>query len=133
MAIADSHGFPIAISTHQASTHEVKLVEKTIQNRFVKARPKRIIGDKAYDSDKLDEALKTQRIRMIAPHKDNRRRKKTQDGRELRRYCRRWKIERLFAWIQNFRRCNVRYDYHETNFLGFIQMACMIILLRNYF
>jgi transposase len=29
----------------------------------------------------------------------------------LRRYERRWKAERLFAWIQNFRRCNIRYDY----------------------
>ena len=39
---------------------------------------------------------------MIAPHRKNRKKGKTQDGRKLRRYKRRWKIERLFAWLQNF-------------------------------
>ena len=54
-----------------------------------------MIGDRAYDSDPLDQRLRQKHgIRLIAPHKYNRRRKSTQDGRELRRYCRRWKIER---------------------------------------
>jgi hypothetical protein len=54
-------------------------------------------GDKAYDSDPLDEELATLSIEMIAPHKSNRQKAKTQDGRKLRRYKRRWKVERLFA------------------------------------
>ena len=71
-----------------------------------------MIGDRAYDSDPLDQRLRKQhRIRLIAPHKFNRRRKNTQDGRELRRYCRRWKIERLFAWLHNFRRLVSRWEY----------------------
>ena len=41
-------------------------------------------------------------------------------GRELRRYCRRWKIERLFAWLHNFRRMVIRWDHHEANFLGLV-------------
>jgi len=133
MAIADSHGLPVSVSTHEASRHEVKLVEKTLSKRFIKAKPKKMIGDKAYDSDKLDKAMKAQKVKMIAPHKENRKSKPTQDGRELRRYKRRWKVERLFAWIQNFRRCNTRYEYYEANFLGFVQLACIIILIRNYF
>ena len=36
---------------------------------------------------------------------------KTQDGRPLRRYKRRWKVERLFAWLQNYRRLINRFDY----------------------
>jgi transposase len=47
---------------------------------------------------------------MIAPHRRKRRRPKTQDGRKLRRYKKRWKIERLFAWLGNFRRLVVRYE-----------------------
>ncbi|MCW5198926.1 transposase, partial [Desulfobulbus sp. F3] len=67
--------------------------------------PEKLIGGKAYDSDKLDaELLKKQRIEMIAPRRRNRTKPKTQDGRKLRRYKRRWKVERLFAWLQNFRR-----------------------------
>ena len=59
------------------------------------------LGDRAYDSDPLDARLEQQYgIELIAPHKSNRSRPKTQDGRKLRRFCRRWKIERLFAWLQ---------------------------------
>jgi len=132
MAIADAHGLPIAIRTNGANTHEVKLVEKTIDARFLKEKPKKIIGDLAYDSDPLDKKLKKRNIELIAPHKSNRKKKNTQDKRKLRRYCRRWKIERLFAWIQNFRRCVVRYDFHALNYLGFIQFVCILILAKQF-
>jgi transposase len=71
-------------------------------------------------------------IELIAPHRANRKQPATQDGRPLRRYRRRWKIERLFAWLQNFRRLLVRYEYHAENFLGFVHLGCMVILLRYH-
>ena len=95
--------------------------------------PERLIGDKAYDSDPLDERLLKQGIAMIAPHKSNRKKPTTQDGRPLRRYARRWKIERLFAWLQNFRRIQVRHDRSLENYLAFVLLGCMIISLRNRF
>jgi len=97
----------------------------------LKEKPERLIGDKAYDSDPLDESLLERGIEMIAPHRKNRKNKKTQDGRKLRRYRRRWKIERLFAWLQNFRRLVVRYEYKDQNFLGMAQLGCIVILLRK--
>jgi transposase len=57
----------------------------------------------------------------------------TQDGRELRRYKRRWKVERLFAWLHNFRRLVIRYEYYPENFLGFVHLGCTLILMRMYF
>lgn len=91
-----------------------------------------MIGDRAYDSDPLDTRLEQRYgIELIAPHKSNRRRK-TQDGRKLRRYCRRWKIERLFAWLHNFRRLVTRWEFYEANFLGLLQLGCILILMRNY-
>jgi len=108
MAIADAAGIPIAAHVESASPHEVTLVEATIDSGFTEHAPDRIIGDKAYDSDGLDERLLEDRgIEMIAPNR-KRRKKQTQDRRKLRRYARRWKIERLFAWLQNFRRLVVR-------------------------
>jgi len=133
MAVADGFGLPLAVYTESASPHEVKLVERTLTERFTDERPQRIIGDKAYDSDPLDKELKKLDIELISPHKANRKRAKTQDGRKLRRYKRRWKIERLFAWLGNFRRIIVRYEYHSDNYLGFVLLGCMLILLRNYF
>jgi transposase len=69
---------------------------------------------------------------MIAPHRSNRKKPATQDGRPLRRYRRRYKVERLFAWLQNFRRLVVRYEGHLENFLGVVHLGCILILLRRY-
>jgi transposase len=92
--------------------------------------PERLIGDKAYDSDALDEQMSEYGIEMISPNRSNRK-QKTQDGRPLRRYRRRWKVERLFAWMQNYRRLVTRWEYHIENFLGFVQLACLLMLLKH--
>ena len=133
MAIVDRKGLPVAVHMAPASPHEVTLVEATLARRFTHGTPKRLIGDRAYDSDPLDARLKRRHIDLIAPHRSNRRRKVTQDGRKLRRYKHRWKVERLNSWLQQFRRIVTRYEYYSSHFLTFIQLACMIILLRNYF
>jgi transposase len=130
MAVADSVGLPLALHLEAASPHEVTLVEPTLAASHVAGAPRRLIGDRAYDSDPLDERLREHGIEMIAPHRRNRKRAKTQDGRPLRRYKRRWKVERLFAWLQNFRRVLVRHDYYADNYLGWVHLACIRIMLR---
>jgi transposase len=132
MAIADRSGLPVAAGIASASPHEVTLVEETLDNGFLADAPERLIGDRAYDSDRLDERLQQERgIEMIAPHQ-RRKRAATQDGRPLRRYKRRWKIERLFAWLQNYRRLITRHEHHAENFLGFVRLGCICILLRHF-
>jgi transposase len=133
MAVADGTGFPIALSVGSASPHEVTLVETTLAERLIREKPERLIGDRAYDSDPLDERLAQQGVMLIAPHKSNRVKPKTQDGRSLRRYRRRWKVERLFAWLQNFRHILVRYERSIENYLAFVYLACAIIFLRTHF
>jgi transposase len=116
-----------------AAPHEVTLLEPTLDAAWSGSVPERLIGDKGYDSDPLDGRLRSERgVELIAPHRSNRRKDKSQDGRPLRRYKRRWKVERLFAWLQNFRRLVVRYEYHAENFLAMVQLACIIILLRQF-
>jgi transposase len=132
MAVADRSGLPLAVHAASASPHEVSLVGDTLAEGFTGGQPARLIGDKAYDSDPLDEELAGRGIEMIAPHRRNRKKAATQDGRKLRRYRRRWRIERLFAWLQNFRRLVVRYEHQAENFLGFVHLGCILILLRCY-
>ncbi len=121
MAIADRAGLPVAVCISSASPHEVTLVGATLDAVVTIATPVRLIGDAAYDSDPLDRRLAAERaVVLIAPNRACRRRR-TQDARLLRRYRRRWKIERLFAWLQNFRRLVTRYEYHAANYLGFVQ------------
>ncbi len=97
---------------------------------MIEAKPENPIGDKAYDSDALDESLKKQGTEMIAPHRSNRT-LKTQDRRRLRRYARRWLVERYFAWLQWKRRLVVRWEYSASNFLGFVELASITMLLKR--
>jgi hypothetical protein len=74
MAVAD------AACLARASPHEVKLAETTLDSLFIAGKPEKLIGDKAYDSDKLDDdLLKKQGVELIAPHRSNRTKPKTQD------------------------------------------------------
>ena len=132
MVVADNASLPLAVHAAPAAAHEVSLVTETLVQGFTAGQPERLIGDKAYDCDPLDRELAARGIELIAPHRSNRKRAATQDGRRLRRYARRWKVERLWAWLQNFRRVATRFDYHVENFLGFVHLGCIKILLRCY-
>jgi transposase len=112
--------------------HECRLVEQTIKNRFAHLQSLRLAGDRIYDNDPFDRRLKSKAIELIAPYRFNHLIPKTQDGRKLRLYKQRWRIERFFSWLFNFTRCTVRYERKAENFLGFIQLASVIMLL-SYF
>lgn len=130
MAVADRHGLPIAIGIASGQRHETQLVVETLRARFLKALPQRLIGDRAYDSNGLDAELLELGVEMIAPHHSTRK-TKTQDGRPLRRYRRRWHVERLFAWLQCARRLITRFEHKAENFLAFLKLRCIVLLLRQ--
>src|SRR5512144_716647 len=125
MAIVDRHGLPLSVSTHAANHHEVRLVQLCFDFYMIEAKPENLVGDRAYDSDPLDHALRQDGIEMIAPHRSNRTKPPTQDRRRMRRFLRRWLVERFFAWIQWQRRILVRWEYHPENFLGFVSPASL--------
>jgi len=130
MAVADRHGLPVAVFVESATPHEVKLALPALIQMVIPEAPKNLIADNAYDSDSLDAELRRYGIELIAPHRRNRT-NTTQDLRRLQRYRRRWKIERLFAWLQDFRRLVVRYERYAGNFLGMLYLGCCVILLRS--
>jgi transposase len=117
------------LSTHAASHREVRLVQLCFDFYMIEAKPENLIGDRAYDSNPLDEELRRDGIEMI---RASRSKPPTQDRRRLTRYMRRWLVERFFAWIQWQRRILVRWEYHTQNFLGFVQLACPVILFRRF-
>ena len=131
MAIVNRRSLPLAVHVASASPGETTLVDATLAQRFLRALPTRLIGDRGYDSDPLDRHLRDHfGIELIAPNRSNRR-IRTQDGRALRRYRRRWKIERLFAWLHNYRRIVTRWERQAENFLAMIHLASAQILLRH--
>ncbi|RMD65536.1 IS5 family transposase [Candidatus Parcubacteria bacterium] len=134
MVVADGKGIPMGVSLHSASPHEITLAEETLENVSVprkgpgrsRKNPDRLIADKAYDSEPFRRRLARRGIELIAPHKSNRRKAATQDGRSLRRYRKRWKIARTIAWIGNYRRLVVRWDRRDDIYLSFVYIACAL-------
>lgn len=108
------------------------LTERTLDVAFVEELPPRLIGDKAWDGGALSRRLEERGIELIAPkRKGGTESNRKQDGRPLRRYRRRWKIERLFAWLKRFRRLALRWEHKAENFLGLIHIGCIVVLLRH--
>jgi transposase len=90
-----------------------------------------VIADRGYDSDPLRERWKRRGIELIAPYRKNNKDRRYEDGRKLRRYERRWKIERTNAWLGQFRRVLVRHEHLLTVYLAFFDLACLWITLRK--
>ena len=130
--VADGQGVPLACRTESASPAEVTLVEGVLDEVAVGEEPTPLIADRAYDSDQLRTNLAAKGWDLVCPHRRGRVRPKTQDGRKLRRYRRRWKIERTISWIGAFRRLVVRHEYYSFVYQGFIHLACIMICLRRF-
>jgi len=139
MVLADGKGIPLGVLLASASPHEVTLAEATLQKVRVprhrgrpRMRPERIIADRAYDSDPLRRRWHRRGIELIVPYRIWKRQQPFYDGRKLRRYKRRWKIERTMSWLGNFRRLQTRHDRILSVFSGFCHLACLLITLRHF-
>jgi len=131
MVLADGNGIPLASEIEAASSAEVNLIEPLIDAAVTHNVPPRLVYDRAADSNPLRKRLAQRGIELTCPHRKGRVRKATQDGRKLRRYRKRWKIERTIAWLHNFRRVVARYEVYAHLYRGFVKLACLMICLRR--
>ena len=140
MVLVDGTGTPLGAYLEAASPAEVTLLETTLNTVAVgrpgkpgrpRKRPERLIADRGYDSNPLRARLARRGIEPIIPARANHRRAPHQDGRKLRRYRRRWGVERTFAWLGHFRRLVVRYERLITTYAGFFHIACALLTLRR--
>jgi len=130
--VVDAQGIPLAVSLAAADRAESHMVQQTLAWDENEIQPERLIGDKAYDCDGLDDALAELGIEMISPHRRNRLpENKTQDGRPLRRYRHRWIVERTIAWLGNHRRLLTRWEKNLSNFSSFTLLGCLMLTLRH--
>ena len=122
----DARGLPIAVQSCSAQPHESTLAQGLFDFMLTKEIPERVVGDKAY------RAFAARGMELIAPHRSSRRpENRTQDGRSLRRYRRRWVVERTVAWLRHFRRLCIRWEKSSRAFEAYLQMACAFLLVRQ--
>ncbi len=91
MVVVDGQGIPLGKQLYSASPNEVRLAEETLASIRVSRRqrggrprqkPQRVIADRACDSDPLRQRLAARGIELVAPHRWNRSKPRTQDDRQ---------------------------------------------------
>lgn len=125
-------GIPVAAGTDAANVSDVVLGPTVLAGVPVTldchpATP--VLADRGFDSDPLRDELEARGYRPIIPHRSNRVRPGRNDGRGMRRYRRRYQVERAFAWVQSFRRVATRYERYPHLYDGFVALACAFIAL----
>lgn len=138
VVVADGRGVPIGHLTASASPSESSLAEATLNTVRIPnskgGRPRRrvpiVIADRGYDSFPLKQRLLRKGTRLISPNLRTRKRNR-EDGRRLRRYKRRWVIERTNAWISSWKRLTVRLDKLLSTWNGLLHAAFMVITVRK--
>jgi transposase len=132
--VTDRHGTSVGVATDAADVPETTLAGVALAC-VPAAVPvpdgMPVIADRAYDSDPLREELAGAGYTLIAPHRKNRRRPPTNDGRRLRRYRRRWIVERTFAWLHSYRRVLTRFERHVNLYDGFVYLAYAFMALSR--
>lgn len=129
-------GVPLAAVSAPASVGETRLVEPVLEqlngSGCPSLWPEIIIADKAYDSDALRAVTASVGILLLAPHRRNRRPENcTNDGRRMRRYRNRWKVERTFAHAGNYRRFTTRYERLLVTANAVVNAVCMLLVLAK--
>ena len=84
------------------------------------------MGDKGYDSKKLVEYIKSRGAEAVIPPRSH-----LKDQREFDHhlYKERNLVERFINRIKQFRRVATRYEKTARNFLAFVQVAAITVLL----
>jgi transposase len=143
MLVADGNGLPIGFLLTSASPHEVKLAVPTLETVRVprprggrpKQRPEELVADRAYDSKRFRRWLRSRGIKPTIPPYLRRKRKRPKRGRPVKGgpgYAERWKVERTFAWLGNFRRLLVRQERYLFTFRAFLLVAFILVSLRYF-
>lgn len=131
--IVDGDGGPLGVVVAGANVHDTKLLRDTIDAMIVE-RPDPLLYqqhlclDKGYDNP-TGHTTAEQRdyiahIRRIGEEKS--------DGpKRKRRPARRWVVERALAWLSNWRGILIRWCKKSSNYLGCIQLACILLWYRR--
>lgn len=140
MLLVNGAGTPLGAHLDSASPNETKLLEQTIAAVQVsrthragrpRSKPDRLVLDRGYDSNGLRARLAKRGIEPIIPAQKNHPNATHQDGRKLRRYRRRWIVERTFAWLGWCRRLLVRHERLLSVYAAFFHLACAMLTLRQ--
>jgi transposase len=116
-------GLPVRIILTAGQEADVTQTGKLIEELPVEV----VIADKGYDSDAVVESIESRGAEAVIPPRSNR---KVQRDYDKERYKDRNLAERFWSKVKPFRRVATRYEKTARNFLAFIHVASILILLQ---
>jgi transposase len=142
MLVIDGHGLPLGFHLDSAQVAEVRLAERTLDTVAVarprgrpRRRPNKLVADRGYDSRGFRQALRRRGIGMCIPPKRRPKKWKAKRGRPVlarkEDYRLRYKVERSFAWLGNFRRLLIRWERLFAVYQGLFVVALMLLCVRR--
>lgn len=121
-ALVDALGNPVRLLLSPGQTHEMKLAPALLAN----VHDAYVAGDMAYDASELVADLESRRCTVVIPSNPTRATKRAID-KHL--YKERRLVENFFQRIKRYRRVAMRFEKLSRNFLSFVQLASMLVLL----
>lgn len=131
----ERHGIPVGVLTGPANVGEPDLggrVLESIPPEVELPDDVPVVADRGFDSDGLRDDLTESGFHLLAPHRKNRKKPPRNDGRRMRRYKRRYVVERTFGWLHSYRRLIVRHEYYSFIYDGFMHLACALIAIGQF-
>ena len=89
--------------------------------------PEVVIADKGYDKKALVEAIESRGAQAVIPTQKNRAEQRAVDPHW---YRERNVCERFWSKVKQYRRVATRYEKKAANFLAFVKVAAMMVLLK---
>lgn len=138
--LTDGSGIPLAFLVTAANVSEQKVALAVVDRVRVpqvrgrpRQRPATLAADKGYDSVGFRRALWRRGIQSSIPPRvwPTRRRRVGRPPKIHPASTYRWKVERSFAWLDNWRRLVVRWEYHLENYLALTLLACIMFSLAR--
>lgn len=142
MLVVDGNGLPLGFHLDGANHAEVRLAEQTLDTIRVartrgrpRRRPEKVVADRGYDSSEFRQALRRRGIGMCIPPKRRPKSWRAKRGRPVvarkADYRLRYKVERSFAWLGNFRRLLIRWERLFGVYHGWFAVAVLLLCLRR--
>ena len=126
-ALCASEADAVAIHLTAGQVGDAPIGEALLDALDPRQRIEQAVMDKAYDSNAIRAKLQAKGIPPVIPPKSNRLESLVYDQES---YKQRNKVERFFNKIKQFRRVATRYEKLKANFLAFVLLACIVIMLR---
>ena len=131
--VVEAGGLPLGLAAAAANVPEQDLLVPALDDIPIdvpEGTP--VVADKGHDSDPLRDEVEAAGFVPVIPHRRNRVKPSRNDGRRLRRYRRRWLVERTNAWLHCYRGLAVRWSYYPVMYVALVYLSFAHLALQRF-